>query len=256
MRSGILGKLLSGLTKQKKTFSRTDAEAKGEESGNSEGSEEKHSDQEEEQYSHQEEEQYSHQEEEENGSVVIIAGLGNPGKKYEHTRHNCGFETIDILSDRYRIPVMQAKFKGICGSGMIDGVKTVLVKPMTYMNLSGECLRQVCDFYKADPQKQLIVLCDDVSLPPGSLRIRLKGSAGGHNGLKNIIEQLGTQSFARVRIGVGEKPEGYDLADYVLGHFAGQEALTMADAFDTAARAAAELVTQDPQKVMSKYNGK
>ena len=193
---------------------------------------------------------------EERSRVVIIAGLGNPGRKYEHTRHNCGYEAIDVLSDRYGIRLGRRQFKGCCGTGEIDGVKVLLLKPETYMNLSGESIREACGFYKADPVKDLIVLCDDISLPCGALRVRAKGSAGGHNGLKNIIAQLGTQDFTRIKIGVGEKPEGYDLADYVLGHFHGDEVTLMADAFDRAARAAADLVTQEPEKVMSSYNSR
>ena len=188
--------------------------------------------------------------------VFIIAGLGNPGKKYEHTRHNCGYEALDVLADRYHIACSQKKFRGLCGTGTIEGVKVLLLKPETYMNLSGESLREACDFFKADPERDLIVLCDDISLDVGRLRVRPAGSAGGHNGLKNIIAQLGTDRFTRIRIGVGEKPEGYDLADYVLGHFHGEEALTMADSFDRAARAAAELLTQDAGSVMSRYNSK
>lgn len=193
---------------------------------------------------------------EDRSRVVIIAGLGNPGRKYEHTRHNCGYEAVDRLAEKYGIRMDKRKFRGCCGAGEIDGVKVLLVKPETYMNLSGECLREACGFYKTDPEKELIVLCDDISLPCGTLRIRTKGSAGGHNGLKNIIEQLGTQNFTRVKIGVGEKPEGYDLADYVLGHFHGDEVSLMAEAFDRAACAAAELVTKEPDKVMNSYNSR
>ena len=139
---------------------------------------------------------------------------------------------------------------------MIDGQKVILVKPQTFMNLSGESLRLVCDFYKIDVEEELIVIYDDISLEPGQIRIRKKGSAGGHNGMKSIISHLGTQVFKRVKVGVGAKPEGYDLADYVLGHFSFSERLDMEEAFDRAARAAADLVTQDPQTVMNAYNKK
>lgn len=188
--------------------------------------------------------------------MYIIAGLGNPGSKYAHTRHNAGFESIERLAQRYGIDVSTKKFLAYCGSGVIDGQKVLLLKPQTYMNLSGQSIRAACDFYKIDPEEELIVLYDDVSLEPGQLRIREKGSAGGHNGMKSIIEHLGTQVFKRVKIGVGEKPEGYDLADYVLGHFSRGEQETMEDAFERAARAAAALVTEEPGRVMSEYNTK
>ena len=186
--------------------------------------------------------------------MIIIAGLGNPGRKYEKTRHNCGYAVIDILSDRYGIDVNREKFKAMTGTGMIDGVKVLLLKPLTYMNLSGESLRAACDFYQADPESEVIVICDDVSMPAGQLRIRTKGSAGGHNGLKSIISHLGTEGFTRIKIGVGEKPVGMDLADYVLGHFPLSEQADMIDAFERASKAAAALLTQEPAKVMAEYN--
>ena len=186
--------------------------------------------------------------------MYVIAGLGNPGRKYAKTRHNVGFDTLDIIADRYRIDVSTEKFKALVGTGVIDGQKVILVKPQTFMNLSGDSLRLVCDFYKIDVEEELIVIYDDISLEPGQLRIRKKGSAGGHNGMKSIIQQLGTQVFKRVKVGVGHKPEGYDLADYVLGHFSFSEWIDMEEAFDRAARAAAALVTQDPETVMNQYN--
>lgn len=188
--------------------------------------------------------------------MYVIAGLGNPGKKYAKTRHNAGFDTIDIIADRYRIDVSTEKFKALVGTGVIDGQKVILVKPQTFMNLSGDSLRLVCDFYKIDVKEELIVIYDDISLEPGQIRVRKKGSAGGHNGMKSIIAQLGTQVFKRVKVGVGEKTEGYDLADYVLGHFSFTERIHMEEAFDRAARAAAALVTQPPEEVMNEYNKK
>lgn len=188
--------------------------------------------------------------------MYVIAGLGNPGKKYAKTRHNAGFDTIDIIADRYRIDVSTEKFKALVGTGVIDGQKVILVKPQTFMNLSGDSLRLVCDFYKIDVEEELIIIYDDISLEPGQIRVRKKGSAGGHNGMKSIIAQLGTQVFKRVKVGVGEKPEGYDLADYVLGHFSFTERIHMEEAFDRAARAAAALVTQPPEEVMNEYNKK
>lgn len=186
--------------------------------------------------------------------MYIIAGLGNPGSKYAHTRHNAGFESIERLADKYRIDISTKKFQALCGSGVIEGQKVLLLKPQTYMNLSGESLRAACDFYKIDPEEELIVLYDDISLEPGQLRIRKKGSAGGHNGMKSIIQHLGTQIFKRVKIGVGEKPAGYDLADYVLGHFSKEDWGEMTEAFDRAALAAARLVTEDAEHVMNEFN--
>lgn len=186
--------------------------------------------------------------------MYIVVGLGNPGSKYAHTRHNAGFEAIDRLADQYRISVENKKFQALCGSGVIEGQKVLLVKPQTYMNLSGESVRAACDFYKIDPEEELIVLYDDISLAPGQLRIRKKGSAGGHNGIKSIIQHLGTQVFKRVKIGVGEKPTGYDLADYVLGHFSKEEWTEMEDAFKRAAQAAAALTGGDAERVMNEYN--
>lgn len=186
--------------------------------------------------------------------MYIIAGLGNPGSKYAHTRHNAGFEAIERLADKYRIDISTKKFQALCGSGVIEGQKVLLLKPQTYMNLSGESIRAACDFYKIDPEKELTVLYDDISLDPGQLRIRKKGSAGGHNGMKSIIGHLGTQVFKRVKIGVGEKPAGYDLADYVLGHFSGEDWEEMKEAFDRAAQAAARLVYEDTEHVMNEFN--
>ena len=155
--------------------------------------------------------------------MYMIAGLGNPGKEYNNTRHNIGFAFIDALAQEYDINVMDVKLKALTGKGMIGGQKVLLVKPLTFMNLSGESIRPLADYYKVDPESELIVVSDDITLSPGGIRIRKKGSAGGHNGLKNIIGQLGTENFKRIRIGVGEKPKGYDLADYVLGHFSKEE---------------------------------
>lgn len=187
--------------------------------------------------------------------MYIIVGLGNPGKKYEHTRHNVGFEVIDILADRIGIHVDESKHKGLVGRGMLEGQKVVLVKPQTFMNLSGECVRAVADFYKV-PKEEIIVIYDDISLEPGQLRIRTKGSAGGHNGIKNIIAHLGTQVFPRVKVGVGEKPRMMDLADYVLSHFTREEQGKMNDAFKEAADAVAMMVSQGVDPAMNKYNTK
>ena len=186
--------------------------------------------------------------------MYIIVGLGNPGKKYEHTRHNMGFLALDLLADKYGIKVDRLKFKALTGEGRIEGKKVLLVKPQTYMNLSGECIREVLDYYKVDEKDQLIVIYDDISLAPGKLRIRGKGSAGGHNGIKNIILHLGHDTFKRIKVGVGEKPKGYDLADYVLGHFSKEEEEVMKDSFERASQAAVALMHDSMDQVMNKFN--
>ena len=135
--------------------------------------------------------------------MYVIVGLGNPDKKYENTRHNIGFDVIDALSNKYNIPVKEKKFKALCGSGVIEGVKVLLVKPQTYMNLSGESIAEVLNFYKLDPETEMMVIYDDISLAPGNIRIRKKGSAGGHNGFKSFIAHAGTQVFPRIKVGVG-----------------------------------------------------
>ena len=187
--------------------------------------------------------------------MYIIAGLGNPGTQYMGTRHNAGFSVIDALADQYNISVDTQKHKGMIGKGMIEGEKVILVKPMTYMNLSGECIREVMDYYKADID-DLIVIFDDITLEPGKLRLRAKGSAGGHNGIKSIIAHLGTQEFPRVKVGVGEKPSRMDLADYVLGHFSKEEQATMDDAVKEAADAVCEIVNVGIAQAMNDHNRK
>ena len=148
--------------------------------------------------------------------MILIVGLGNPGKQYEHTRHNVGFDVIDVMADKYNISVTEKKHKALCGKGIIEGQKVVLAKPQTFMNLSGESVAELLNFYKSDPETELIVIFDDISLAPGNIRVRKKGSAGGHNGIKNIIAMTGTQNFMRIKVGVGDKPAGWDLADHVL----------------------------------------
>lgn len=186
--------------------------------------------------------------------MKIIVGLGNPGKKYEHTRHNMGFDAIDILADQYSIRVDMEKHKALTGSGYIEGEKVLLMKPQTFMNLSGESVQDACSFYKINPDEDLIVICDDISLAPGKLRIRTRGSAGGHNGLKNIIALLGTQNFTRIKVGVGEKPAGWDLADHVLARPSGEDADAMAKAQENAAKAAALLIREPADRVMNQFN--
>ena len=164
--------------------------------------------------------------------MYIIVGLGNPERKYAGTRHNIGFSAITAISDAYSISMDIKKHKAVCGKGMIAGNKVLLAMPQTYMNLSGESVRELVDFYKIDPEEELIIIYDDIALAPGKLRVRAKGSAGGHNGIKNIIAHLGTQQFSRIRIGVGEKPAGWDLADYVLGRFPAEEEPTIRTALE------------------------
>lgn len=188
--------------------------------------------------------------------MYIIVGLGNPGKQYEHTRHNVGFDTIDVLAERYHISVDAKKHKALYGKGLIEGNKVILAKPQTYMNLSGESVRELIDFYKIDETEELIVIYDDISLDPGQLRLRAKGSAGGHNGIKNIIAHLGGQEFKRVKVGVGEKPKGYDLADYVLSRFPKEEREKVDAALERAADAAVKIITDDMAAAMNEYNKK
>ena len=186
--------------------------------------------------------------------MFIIAGLGNPGDKYAHTRHNAGFDTVEKLADKYEIDISEEKFEALLGRGVIEGQKVILVKPLTYMNNSGQALRAVADYYKVNTESELIVIYDDISLEPGKLRVRPKGSAGGHNGIKSIIQHLGHQDFMRVRVGVGEKPKGYDLADYVLGHYSDEEKTVMDKSFLTAAEAAVFVMNEGVDKAMNKYN--
>lgn len=186
--------------------------------------------------------------------MYIVAGLGNPTKEYEKTRHNVGFEVIDVLADRLGTTVEEKKFRGYYGRGIIGGEKVILLKPQTFMNLSGESVRAAADFYKIDPQ-HIIIIYDDVSLDVGQLRIRTKGSAGGHNGIKNIIAHLGTQEFPRIKVGVGEKPKKMDLADYVLSRFSKEDRAVMEDAFAEAAKAVETMIAEGPDRAMNQFNG-
>lgn len=186
--------------------------------------------------------------------MFIIAGLGNPGKRYENTRHNVGFDAIDELVDRYRIPGSGVSHKAMVGKGIMEGQKVLLAKPLTYMNLSGEAIRGLVGYYKIDPETELLVIYDDISLEPGNIRIRKKGSAGGHNGIKSIIAQLGTQNFQRIRIGVGEKPKNWDLADYVLGTFGKEDRPLVEEALGNAAEAAAMIIQGKIDEAMNRFN--
>ena len=187
--------------------------------------------------------------------MYLIAGLGNPGKQYENTRHNAGFMALDALADQLGTSIEEKKHKALCGKGLIGGEKVILLKPQTLMNLSGESIRAAADFYKVDPD-HIIVIYDDISLEPGQLRIRKKGSAGGHNGIKSIIAHLGTQEFPRIKVGVGAKPDRMDLADYVLGHFSQIESRVMDDAAKEAGQAAQAMILDGIEAAMNRYNSK
>ena len=188
--------------------------------------------------------------------MFLIVGLGNPTKQYEKTRHNIGFDVMDALADKYNISISENKHKALCGKGVIEGMKVVLAKPQTYMNLSGESVAELVNYYKLDPESELIVVFDDISLEPGNIRIRKKGSAGGHNGIKNIIANLGTDHFMRVKVGVGEKPKNWDLADYVLSPFTKDERPLVNLAIEHAAKAIEQMLNGDVDAAMNEYNRK
>lgn len=188
--------------------------------------------------------------------MFIIVGLGNPDGKYQGTRHNVGFDVVDHLAEKYNISVDTKKHRAYIGKGVIGGQKVILAKPQTYMNLSGESVRSMMDYYKIDPEEELLVIYDDISLEVGQLRIRKKGSAGGHNGIKNIIAHLGDSVFPRIKVGVGEKPKGYDLADYVLGRFSKAERELMEEGYDEAASAVEMIVRGEIEQAMNQYNKK
>jgi PTH1 family peptidyl-tRNA hydrolase len=190
------------------------------------------------------------------GCDYIIVGLGNPGSKYWNTRHNVGYAALDALAELLHTKVDRVKFQGLLGQGTIEGNKVVLLKPTTYMNLSGQSVQAAARFYKVPPE-HIIVLSDDISLEPGRLRVRKSGSAGGHNGLKSIISCIGSQEFPRIKIGVGAKPHpDYDLADWVLGTFPLAEREAMDAVYKRAAEAAITLVTKGPEAAANKFNGK
>ena len=188
--------------------------------------------------------------------MYLIVGLGNPEPEYSRTRHNMGFDVINEIAKRQEIELSRTKFNGIYGSGIVEEEKVILLKPQTFMNLSGESIRALADYYKIDYERELIVVSDDINLPPGQIRIRKSGSAGGHNGLKDIIRQLGSENFQRIRIGVGEKPKGYDLADYVLGHFSKEERPLMKEGLLKAVKAALMMLDDETDRAMNEYNRK
>ncbi len=187
--------------------------------------------------------------------MFLIVGLGNPGVEYAATRHNIGFDMITYLSDKYNIPVNSREGKALVGKGILAGEKVMLAQPQTYMNLSGESVRALMDYYKIDIE-DLMVIYDDISLDVGQIRMRGKGSAGGHNGIKSIIQHTGTQEFARIKIGVGQKPEGGDLVKHVLGRFSREEDGMFRDVFALAEEGLLAWLQEDMKSAMNKVNGR
>jgi PTH1 family peptidyl-tRNA hydrolase len=185
--------------------------------------------------------------------LCIIIGLGNPGTKYENTRHNVGFDTIDYLSYKYGIKLSKIGFKAVYGEGEIEGIRTILLKPQTFMNLSGESVRDIVAWYKI-PLNRVTVIYDDIDLEPGKIRVRPKGSSGTHNGMKSVIYQLQSDGFPRVRIGIGRAPEKWDLADYVLSKFSKEDREVINQSIVKAAEAAVMVARSGPEKAMNSYN--
>ena len=185
--------------------------------------------------------------------MYLIAGLGNPGKEYVNTRHNAGFMTIDRLSELFDIDVSAKKLNGLIGKGVIDGKKVILAKPQTFMNSSGDCIAPLNEYFKPD---KLIVVYDDITLDVGGIRVRKAGSSGGHNGMKSIIQRLGTEEFERVRVGIGEKPPRMDLADWVLGHFKKEDEEPLKAAIDDAVTALRMMLNDETDEAMNRFNRK
>ena len=186
-------------------------------------------------------------------NMYIIIGLGNPGSRYDNTKHNVGFDTIDLLSHMHKIKVTKLKFKALSGDGDIGGEKVLLVKPQTFMNLSGECVRDIVEWYKV-PLSNIILVYDDIDIPLGKIRIRPKGSSGSHNGMKSVIYQLQSDDFPRVRIGIGNPPEDWDLADYVLSKWSCDERKVINESITSAASSVVELIKSGVEAAMGKYN--
>lgn len=199
---------------------------------------------------------FGYRQKKEEKAMYVIAGLGNPTSEYERTRHNIGFDALDVLAQKNHIAInhRERRVKAETGTGLIAGEKVLLVKPLTFMNLSGEAIGPLLSYYKLDPSSQLIVLYDDINLDPGAIRIRKSGSAGGHNGMKDIIAAVGTQDFVRVRIGVGEKPAGRDLADYVLSRFSAEDRKAVDQALSDAAEAVELILRGETDQAMNRYN--
>lgn len=187
--------------------------------------------------------------------MYIIVGLGNPGKEYEHTRHNAGFDVIDILSEKFNIPVTTKKFQALIGDGIIANKRVMLVKPQTFMNLSGNAVKEIMSFYHLT-NEDVMIIYDDIDLDIGNMRIRTKGSAGGHNGMKSIIAQMGTDTFDRIRIGVGAKKESQDLADHVLSKMGKADREEFDVALNEVASCVVDRLENDMNYIMNKYNAK
>jgi peptidyl-tRNA hydrolase, PTH1 family len=188
-------------------------------------------------------------------NMYVIVGLGNPNREYVATRHNIGFEVIAKIAHENNIYMDFKKHKALCGKGYIEGHKVILAQPQTYMNRSGESVRELVDYYKIS-KEELIVIYDDISLDIGQIRIRKKGSAGGHNGIKNIIQHLAIQEFPRIKVGVGDKPRGWDLADYVLSRFRESEIEEVSESIDRSARACKLIIAKGIEAAMNQYNKK
>lgn len=185
--------------------------------------------------------------------MKLIVGLGNPGREYELTRHNIGFMAIDELAKRWNISLNEQKFKGVFGAGFVNGEKVILLKPLTYMNLSGESIRPLMDYYKIDVE-DFVVMYDDLDIPVGKLRLRMKGSAGGHNGVKSTISHLGTQEFQRIRMGIDRPKNGMKVVDYVLGRFTSEEIPDVNDSIEKAADACEEWLNKPFLQIMNTFN--
>jgi len=186
-------------------------------------------------------------------ALFLIIGLGNPGSRYDNTRHNVGFDTIDLLSDKYNIKVNKLKHKALTGDGVIEGKRVILVKPQTYMNLSGESVRDLVEWYKV-PLSNTILIYDDIDIALGKIRVRPKGSSGTHNGMKSVIYQIQSEEFPRIRVGIGKPPEGWDLVDYVLGKFSDEERKIVDESIAKAAGAAVEIIKSGVDRAMNLYN--
>ena len=184
--------------------------------------------------------------------MYIVVGLGNPGKKYENTRHNMGFMAIDVLAEKYSINVNKLKFKGLTGEGRIAGEKVLLIKPQTYMNLSGESVRMAMEYYRIEPE-ELIVIYDDIDIPMGNVRLRKKGSAGTHNGMRNILYHIQTEDFPRIRVGIGSGKKE-DMINYVTGGIPKSDGETLKIAVEKAADGAACIIEKGIEKAMNEYN--
>ncbi|HPU41277.1 MAG TPA: aminoacyl-tRNA hydrolase [Acetivibrio clariflavus] len=187
--------------------------------------------------------------------LSVVIGLGNPGPRYENTRHNVGFDTVDLLSKKHNIDVTKVKHKALIGDGNIGGHRVLLVKPQTFMNLSGESVREIIEWYKV-PVENIIIIYDDIDLPVGKIRIRPKGSAGTHNGMRSVIYQIQSEDFPRIRIGIDKPPQNWDLADFVLSKFSTDERKSVEEAIANAAEAVEVILNSGIDKAMNRYNNK